>query len=100
MLATIIVTENPFIQRHVGQNGSVSISLSDNDKTSIAPIIPIDQIYKLNSFFVNVIDQKSRVVEFTNDKFSDRFNPIMPGLFQAPRSPPPMITFDRYTIKS
>ena len=69
VLATINVTEKPFIQRHIGQNGSVSISLSDNDKTSIAPIIPIDQIYKLNSFFVKVIDQKSRVVEFTNDKF-------------------------------
>ena len=53
----------------MGQNGSVSISLNDHDKTAIAPIIPIDQIYKLNSFFIKVLDQNSRVVEFTNDKF-------------------------------
>ena len=69
VLASINVSENLFLQRHMGQNGSVSISLNDHDKIAIAPIIPIDQIYKLNSFFIKVLDQNSRVVEFTNDKF-------------------------------
>ena len=67
VLASINVTENTFLQRHMGQNGSAALAL--NDKTNIAPIIAIDQIYKLNSFFVKVIDEKSQVVEFTNDKF-------------------------------
>ena len=69
VLATINVTENTFLQRHMGQNGSAALALTENDKTNIAPIIPIDQIYKLNSFFIKVIDEKSQVVEFTNDKF-------------------------------
>ena len=53
----------------MGQNGSAALALTENDKTNITPIIPIDQIYKLNSFFIKVIDEKSQVVEFTNDKF-------------------------------
>ena len=69
VLASINVTENTFLQRHMGQNGSAALALTKNDKTNIAPIIAIDQIYKLNSFFVKVIDEKSQVVEFTNDKF-------------------------------
>ena len=69
VLASINVSENTFIQRHMGQNGSTSIPLTENDKTNIAPIIPIDQIYKLNSFFIKVINEKSQVVEFSNDKF-------------------------------
>ena len=69
VIATINVSENTFLQRHMGQNGSAAIPLTENDKTNIAPIIPIDQIYKLNSFFIKVIDEKSQVVEFTNDKF-------------------------------
>ena len=69
VFASINVTENTFLQRHMGQNGSASIPLTENDKTNIAPIIPIDQIYKLNSFFIKVIDEKSQVVEFSNDKF-------------------------------
>ena len=69
VLASINVTENAFLQRHMGRNGSAALSLLENDNINIAPIIPIDQIYKLNSFFVKIIDEKSRVVEFTNDKF-------------------------------
>ena len=35
VLASINVPENSFLQRHMGQNGSVSISLNDHDKTAI-----------------------------------------------------------------
>ena len=69
VLASINIKENQFIQCHKGQNGSVAISLTDKDTSTIAPILPLDQIYKFNSFYIKLLDQKLQPVEFTNSSF-------------------------------
>ena len=70
VLESINISENMFIQRHKGQNVSVAVfSLTDSEASSIASIIPIDHIYKFNSFYIKLLDQKLELVEFTNYLF-------------------------------